>query len=64
MQIVRQEALQNSENAGMETAGRRRMAEKKDTFSLFTSFYREVRGEELGEEGKQVIRELIKELEE
>ena len=64
MQIVRQEALQNSETAGMETAGRRRMAEKKDTFSLFTSFYREVRGEELGEEGKQVIRELIKELEE
>lgn len=63
MQIVRQEALQRNMSIGAEAAGRRSMAEKKDTFALFTAFYREVRGEELGEEGKQIIRELIKETE-
>ena len=63
MQIVRQEALQKNMSIGAEAAGRRSMAEKKDTFALFTAFYREVRGEELGEEGKQIIRELIKETE-
>lgn len=63
MQIVRQEALKAGTKEQTETAGRRLLAEKKDTKALFAAFYREVRGEDLGEERQQIITELIKEIE-
>jgi exonuclease SbcD len=63
MQIVREDALQVKSGEYTETAGRRNLAEAKDTRALFAAFYREVRGEELGEEGHQIIAELIKEME-
>ena len=61
MQIVRQETLRTSEERGKESAGKKILAEKKDTLSLFQAFYLEVRGEEMGEEKQRILTELIKE---
>ena len=63
MQIVREDILKAETEEFSETAGRRNLAEAKDTNALFAAFYREVRGEELGEEGRGIIAELIKEME-
>lgn len=63
MQIIRQEVLKSSVGESTDSSGRRLLAEKKDTKALFEAFYREVRGEELGEERQQIITELIKEIE-
>ena len=64
MQIIRAEALKKAEEAGAESAGKRLLAEKKDMLSLFLDFYKEVRGEEPGEEKQRILAELIKEMEE
>lgn len=63
MQIVREDILKAETEEFSETAGRRNLAEAKDTNALFAAFYREVRGEELGEEGRGIIAELMKEME-
>lgn len=63
MQIVRRAEDQEMENADFEASGSRRLAEKRDVLALFTDFYREVRGEELTEEGKGIVENLVKELE-
>ena len=63
MQIIRQEVLKSGVGESTDSSGRRLLAEKKDTKALFEAFYREVRGEELGEERQQIITELIKEME-
>ncbi len=63
MQIVREDVLKTETEELAETAGRKNLAEAKDTNALFAAFYKEVRGEELGEEGREIIAELVKEME-
>lgn len=62
MQIVREETGRNM-NEGAEIKSRV-MAKKKGAIELFEAFYEEVRGEELSEERKRIMTDMIKELEE
>jgi len=39
------------------------LVEKKDTLSMFEAFYREVRDAVLSDEGKEIMVDVIKELE-
>ncbi len=62
MQIVREE----EKTAGKDMPGTgksRRHRGKKDALPLFEAFYQEVREAELSEEGKEIVTDLIKELE-
>ena len=61
MQIVRKEAQdfllkEESMQGSM-------LVEKKDTLSMFEAFYREVRDAVLSDEGKEIMVDVIKELE-
>lgn len=63
MQIVREEAnkCKTAENADISQS--RILAEKRDTMALFEAFYKSVREEEISEDGKKVIADIVKELE-
>ena len=63
MQIVRNVEGQGIDCAGFETSQSRHLAEKKDMLALFESFYLEIKGEELSEDGKRIVESLVKELE-
>lgn len=63
MQIVREEALGEREGGSSVTSVSGSLPEKKDGAELFADFYREVREEELSNEGKQIITDIIKEVE-
>lgn len=63
MQIVREEKSLSGIPGETNTKEVNALTEKKDALTLFESFYRLVREEELSEEGKGVVSGLIKELE-
>ena len=61
MQIVRKEteiSLLKEESVQEHT-----IVEKKDTLAMFEAFYREVRDAALSDEGKEIMADVIKELE-
>ena len=62
MQIVREEAG-SAQTGGPFRNQSRILAEKKDTLALFEAFYREVREAVLPDEGKDVLVDIVKELE-
>lgn len=62
MQIVREEAEGTSGDGEIRQS--RALAKQKDAMALFEAFYQEVRENELTEEGKRVITDIIKEAEE
>ena len=62
MQIVREEAG-SAQTGGPLRNQSRILAEKKDTLALFEAFYREVREAVLPDEGKDVLVDIVKELE-
>ena len=62
MQIVREEANAESD-PGQELRGRAALR-KRDPMVLFEDFYREVRGQELSEEGKRIVTDVIRGTEE
>lgn len=64
MQIVREEGERNAGRDMPGTGKSRRHKGKKDVLPLFEAFYQEVREETLSEEGKRIVTDLIKELEE
>ena len=63
MQIIREERefAVNSDN--LPDADARNLSERKDALTLFEDFYRQVRGQELCDEGRKIVAELVKELE-
>lgn len=63
MQIVREETTGAREDGSSGTSASGSLLEKKDSAGLFEDFYREVREEELSVEGKQIITDIIKEVE-
>lgn len=58
MQIVREET--GKAFVSEEASQSRALINQRDTLALFEAFYQEVRGQELSEEGKRVIAELIR----
>ena len=62
MQIVRQEAQRTLSDHQITQS--RELVKQKDTMALFEAFYQEVRETELTLEGRKVITDMIKELEE
>lgn len=64
MQIVREEGEKSTGRTMPGTGKSRRHTGKRDALPLFEAFYQEVREAELSEEGKGIVTELIKELEE
>lgn len=63
MQIVRNVEGQGIDGSEFEASQSRQLAEKKDVLALFEDFYREVREEELSEDGRRIVETLVKELE-
>ena len=63
MQIVREEAAGGRGGGSSVTSASGSLLEKKDSTELFADFYREVREEEISVEGRQMITEIIKEVE-
>ena len=63
MQIVREKAAEGSGNGSSVTSAAGPLLDKKDSIGLFANFYREVREEELTDEGRQMITDIIKEVE-
>lgn len=61
MQIVRKEREHFLPEEGLQQ--KNVIVEKRDTLTMFEAFYKEVRGEALSEEGKEIMVDLIKELE-
>ena len=61
MQIVRKETERFLPEEGLQQENV--IVEKRDTLTMFEAFYQEVRGEALSEEGKQVVVDVIKDLE-
>ena len=63
MQIVREETAGGREGSASVTSASGPLLDQKDCTGLFADFYREVREEELSVEGRQVITDIIKEVE-
>lgn len=61
MQIVRKEAVSSLRKE--ESGQKQRVIERKDTITMFEDFYREVRDTALSEEEKEIMADVIKELE-
>lgn len=59
MQIVREETGKGS--VSEETSQSRALIKQRNPLALFEAFYQEVREQELSEEGKKVIREIVQE---
>lgn len=64
MQILREEKSEVSTSAAMDVKKSRTLADRKDARGLFEAFYQDVQGQELSREGKDVIIDIVKELEE
>ena len=63
MQIIREEREFAINSNDLPDVGSRNLSERKDALTLFEDFYRQVRGQELCDEGRKIVAELVKELE-
>lgn len=63
MQIIREEKELTGADGELTKAGAGTLTRHKDALALFEEFYRQVREESLSEEGKNIVAELVKELE-
>lgn len=63
MQIIREERELAINSDDLPDVGSRNLSERKDALALFEDFYRQVRGQELCDEGRKIVAELVKELE-